>query len=190
MFGALPLRFREQVKRLGERLNISGCVAFLVSVTGLALVEEAITTAMTNCAPLFGAEIGDVYITASANYFDVVLFHSVVVFLPQFAALGWMLGKFDIPPFAAFVCYGLTGFMNEALFSGPNLLLLPQWILLYGLLTYLPAHLFSHRRDRHQWRWFFGPLVVLLPILASIPVMALLLVVIAPGHPRLHFPPT
>ena len=39
---------------------------------------------MTNCAPLFGVEMGEVYITASGNDMDVVLFHSVVVFVPQF----------------------------------------------------------------------------------------------------------
>ena len=34
---------------------------------------------MTNCAPLFGVPFGQAYITASANYFDVVLYHSVVM---------------------------------------------------------------------------------------------------------------
>lgn len=50
---------------------------FVVFATVLALIEEAITTTMTNLAPLFGVEIGEAYITASTNYVDVVLFHSV-----------------------------------------------------------------------------------------------------------------
>jgi hypothetical protein len=38
--------------------------------TALALMEEAITSSMTNLAPLFGVKIGEAYITASTNYFD------------------------------------------------------------------------------------------------------------------------
>ncbi|TWT80172.1 hypothetical protein CA13_15850 [Planctomycetes bacterium CA13] len=162
---------------------------FFCFVTALALVEEAITTTMTNCAPLFGVKMGEVYITASANYFDVVLFHSVVVFLPQFAMWGWLLKRYALSPFAAFLMYGLTGFINEALFAGPNPLMLAQWILVYGLLVYLPANLFNHLPDRRRVRWWLYPAAVVLPILASIPMVMLLLLVIAPGHPSIHFPP-
>ncbi|MBB3210573.1 hypothetical protein FHS27_006420 [Rhodopirellula rubra] len=189
VFGIISLYLRDHVREIGQRLGGKRLTIFFTSVTALALIEEAITTAMTNCAPLFGAEIGEVYITASANYLDVVFYHSVVVFLPQFALLGWLLRKYAISPFAVFVCYGLTGFVNEALFAGPNPLLLPQWILIYGLLVFLPAHLFSTDKDRKPMRWYFFPAVVLLPILASVPMVGLLLFVIAPGHPSIHFPP-
>ena len=40
--------------------------------TGLALVEEAIATTMTNLAPLFGVRIGEAYITdASGNVWSL-----------------------------------------------------------------------------------------------------------------------
>ena len=60
---------------------VSVFVGFVIT---FALIEEGIATAMTNFAPLFGVEMGEVYITASGNDMDVVLFHSVVVFVPQF----------------------------------------------------------------------------------------------------------
>ena len=49
-------------------------VKFVLGCCGLPwlLLEEAITTLMTNCAPFLGVSIGQAYITASANYFDVV----------------------------------------------------------------------------------------------------------------------
>ncbi|MAT70727.1 MAG: hypothetical protein CMJ58_14525 [Planctomycetaceae bacterium] len=187
--GVLSLRLRDRAAAVAPAGKGRAGLAFFGSVTLLALIEEAITTAMTNCAPLFGARLGEVYITASANYLDVVLYHSVVVFLPQFAVWGVLLGRYAVSPFAAFVCYGLTGFVNEALFAGPNPLQLPQWILIYGLLVYLPAHLFARIEGRRTPRWWFYPAAVLLPILASLPVVALLLLVIAPDHPRIHFPP-
>ena len=55
----------------------------------LAMLEEVVTTSMTNCAPLFGVKIGEAYITASSNYFDVILRHSVV----GLGLLGMALGR-------------------------------------------------------------------------------------------------
>jgi len=133
--------------------------------------------------------MGEVYITASEDYVDVVLFHSVVVFLPQFATWGVLLKYYAVPPFATFVCYGLTGFVNEALFSGPNPLLLAQWVLVYGLIVYLPANLFVNVDGRRMVSWWFYPVALCLPVAASMPVVALLQLVVAPGHPRIHFPP-
>lgn len=39
-------------------------------------------------------EVEEVYITASGNYLDVVLFQSVVAFLSQFAYWGWLLKRY------------------------------------------------------------------------------------------------
>jgi len=190
VFGGLSLLLRNYVADAAQRLpRKSLWAAFSVLATVLALLEEAITTAMTNCAPIFGVQLGEVYITASANYLDVIFFHSVVVFIPQFAAWGLLLQRYKLSPFVVFVCYGLTGFVNEALFSGPNPLLLAQWILVYGLLVYLPAHLFRSVNGKRIVAWWLYPLLVVAPILASLPVVAILLLVIAPGHPSIHFPP-
>lgn len=188
-FGALSLWTRHRVSAFGKSQRTHLVGIFVGLATCLALIEEAITTAMTNCAPLFGAQIGEVYLTASANYLDVVLMHSIVVIWPQFLMLGWLFHRYRLSPFVAFVGYGLTGFINEALFSGPNPLMLPQWILIYGLMVFLPAHLFVEVEGRRDLRWYGYPAIVLLPVLASIPMVGLLLLVIAPGHPSIHFPP-
>jgi hypothetical protein len=162
---------------------------FVLLATGLALLEEVVTTAMTNCAPLFGCRIGEAYITASANYLDVVALHSVIVIIPQFAAWAWLLSRYAFSPFAVFLLFGLTGFVNEAMFAGLNFTSLAQWILVYGLMVYLPAHAYPDRPGRRPVRWWMFPIAVVLPILAAIPVVILITVVIAPGHPRIHFPP-
>lgn len=189
LFGLISLWLRDRVVRLGERFPERRIALFFLGATTMALLGEVVTTTMTNCAPLFGAEIGEVYITASANYFDVVLFHSVVVFLPQYLVLGWLLSRYAISPFSIFICYGVTGFLGEVMFSGPNPLMLAQWMLIYGLFVFLPAHLFIHQTERKPLHWWMYPMLTLLPVVASIPVVALLLLVIAPGHPAIHFPP-
>lgn len=189
LFGLISLRLRDFVSNFGRSDRKPLPLLFFFGATLMALLGEAVTTAMTNCAPIFGAEIGEVYITASANYLDVVMFHSVVVFLPQYALLGWLLSRYAISPFAIFVCYGITGFIGEVMFAGPNPLMLAQWILIYGLFVFLPAHLFTHRSNRKPLRWWMYPLLVVLPVIASIPMVAMLLLVIAPGHPGIHFPP-
>jgi hypothetical protein len=72
--------------RLAAKVRMPWMLKFVLGCTLLALLEEAITTLMTNCAPVFGVAIGQAYITASANYGDVVVYHSVVVFVPFFVA--------------------------------------------------------------------------------------------------------
>ena len=66
-----------------RRLPLGWPARFILSATGMALLEEAVTTTMTNLAPFFGVPIGQAYITASANYLDVVLGHSVIVLVPM-----------------------------------------------------------------------------------------------------------
>jgi hypothetical protein len=83
-FGLLSLYLRKRVARFGATIHRGLVSVFVGFVISFALIEEGIATAMTNCAPLFGVEMGEVYITASGNDMDVVLFHSVVVFVPQF----------------------------------------------------------------------------------------------------------
>jgi len=60
---------------------------FALSATAMVLVEEAIATTMTNLAePVWGVSPKKAFITASTNYLEVVLLHSVVVFVPMFFA--------------------------------------------------------------------------------------------------------
>lgn len=187
--GFISILARKHVQHYGTNAPRFLRTKFFFACTSLVLIEEAITVAMTNCAPMFGVEFGEMYITASGNYLDVVLFHSVIVFLPQFAAWAWLLHRYSFTPFSTFLLYGLTGWVNETLFAGPNLLALAQWILVYGLLVYLPAFLFRGKKDRKRPGCLLFFVALLLPILASIPMVLLLWFVITPGHPSIHFDP-
>jgi hypothetical protein len=187
--GLLSIFGRDAVRRIIDRIPLPPSLTFFVFVTLLALIEEAVATLMTNCAPLLGVRVGEVYITASADYFDVVVFHSVVIFLAQFAVWAWLLSRYAFSPFSVFVLFGVTGLIDETLFAGPHPLTIAQWILVYGLMVYLPAYCYPDKPSRHRVRWWHHPLAVVLPIVASLPVVALVLFVIAPGHPSIHFPP-
>ena len=73
------------------------------------LDQEAVTTSMTDLAPMFGVKMGEVYITASPNYIDVVTQHSVVIFVPMFIVPAWLCSRYDVRPGSVFVLFGLTG---------------------------------------------------------------------------------
>ena len=89
--GLLALRFRDRVRHFVLGVRLGWRTKFVLFATTMALIEEAITTSMTNMAPLFGVKMGEAYITASANYLDVVLCHSVVVFVPGYIAWAVLL---------------------------------------------------------------------------------------------------
>lgn len=88
--GSLTLRYRNRLRDWMLHLPLRWEWRFLLLATALALVEEAITTTLTNLAPELGSQIGVAYITASNNYLIVVAFSSVVLFVPEFA--GWDSG--------------------------------------------------------------------------------------------------
>jgi hypothetical protein len=155
------------------------------------MLEEAVTTSMTNCAPLFGVKIGEAYITASANYFDVILHHSVVVFVPMFIGWAVLLKYWRFAPFEVFLLWGITGTFLEFTYSGyqgvPNF---PFWILVYGPMVWLPAHFPPSTRAAKHPKWWCYPVAVILP-----PLFLPLDLALAPWlwlggkHPDLHFPP-
>jgi hypothetical protein len=64
---------------------------------------------MTNLAPVFGVRIDQAHITASANYFDVILFHGVIVFLGPFLFWALAMKRYDFSSFASFLIFGLSG---------------------------------------------------------------------------------
>jgi hypothetical protein len=92
---------------------------FVLLCTAMALLEEVITTSMTNLAPLLGTTPEEAHITASTNYFVVVCFHSVVVFVPMFAAWAWMLSRWDFSPLKVLLLFGITGSIAEASMNPP-----------------------------------------------------------------------
>src|SRR5271165_6529937 len=139
--GTLIRRFREPIRKAVLNIRLDWRLKFILFATTLALVEEAITTSMTNLAPMFGVKVGEAYITASANYLDVIALHSVVVIAPMFVGWAVILWRYDFSPFAVFVLFGLTGTLAEMSFGGPqHALEFGLRIFVYGLMVYLPSY--------------------------------------------------
>lgn len=183
-------RFRDPIRLFVRKLPGDWRVKFVLLATLLALAEEAITTAMTNLAPLFGVEKGQAYITASANYLDVVALHSVVVFVPMFVGWAFLLWRYDFKPFAVFLLFGITGTIAEMSFGPQHALEFGLWIFVYGLMVYLPSYCVPENRGARRPRWWHYPLAVVVPLL-FIPLVPLPIVVhwLCPNHPQIHFPP-
>lgn len=185
--GTLMWKLRQPIRRWALNLGLPWAVQFVLFCAFLALVEEAVTVSMTNLAPLFGVPIGAAYITASANYFDVVLFHSVVVFVPMFAAWAFLLSRWDFSPTSVFLLFGITGFFSEAMFAGAfDPLSAPFWIFVYGLMIWLPAYSLLPRENAKPPPWWMFPAAVFVPYLFAIPVAFVVHLL----HPvSVHFPP-
>lgn len=189
--GTLMHRLRESIRKAVLNIHADWRLKFILFATTLALLEEAITTSMTNLAPLFGVKVGEAYITASANYLDVVALHSVVVFVPMFVGWALILWRYDFSPFAVFILFGLTGTLAEMSFGGPqHALEFGLWIFVYGLMVYLPSYCVPLDRKTRAPRWWHYPLAVVVPflfiLLVPLPLLAGLLY---PHHPKIHFPP-
>ncbi|MCW5935444.1 MAG: hypothetical protein KIT45_14280 [Fimbriimonadia bacterium] len=184
--GWLMFRFKERVRDWAARQPMRWQLLFVLMCTVLALTEEAITTTMTNLAPLFGVPVGKAYITASANYLDVVMFHSVVVFVPMFIGWAWLLSRWSFTPEQAFVLFGTTGTLAESLTFGPqNLLNWGFWMWVYGLMIYLPAYACAQNKAPNPPRLGAILLTQCVPVLVA-PVA----LVIHSVHPtQIHFPP-
>lgn len=187
--GSLLFRFRDNIRAFVQRLPYPPGLVFVLFATLLACLEEAITTTMTNLAPLFGVRIGQAYITASTNFFDVIALHSVVAFIPQFAVWAWLLARYKFQPFTVFLLYGITGLFNEISFGGPQQAAnFALWMFVYGLMVYLPAYCYAVPASARQPRWWHYPLAIVLPMPSS--VCSLIFVkLFAPNHPAIHFPP-
>ena len=187
--GAGMYLLRDPVKRLVQGISMPWQVKFVLFGILLAMLEEAVTTTMTNLAPLFGVRVGEAYITASANYFDVILHHSVIVFVPWFIAWAWLLQRYAFSPFWVFLLFGLNGVFAETLtFGWGNLNQAALWIFVYGLMIYLPAYTVPEERSARRPNLLHGLFAFLLPLLLGIP-WAILINLLFPDHPAIHFPP-
>ena len=187
--GSLMFIFRDRIKSFVQGIPIHWQVKFLIFGILMAMFEEAITTIITNLAPLFGAQIGEAYITASANYFDVILRHSVIVFVPWFIAWAWILKHYSFSPFWAFVLFGLNGLLAESLtFGWQHLSEFALWIFVYGLMIYLPAYTIPAERGARRPEFWHAALAFILPFLIGIQ-WVILINLLFPNHPAIHFPP-
>jgi len=162
-----PMLRRRLVPRIAA-IPIDWRVRFVLFCTAMALIEEVITTTMTNLAPLFGTTPEEAHITASTNYFKVVCFHSVVVFVPMFIAWALMLSRWNFTPLRVLLLFGITGSIAEASMN-PTSLIGGFWVFVYGLMVYLPACTVPQERGARAPRWWCYPLAVFLPFLGVIP---------------------
>jgi hypothetical protein len=62
--GGLMFGLRQRIRVLTRRFDRWPRGTFVVFATGLALVEEAVTTTMTNLAPLWGVPMARAHVTA------------------------------------------------------------------------------------------------------------------------------
>ena len=87
-----------------------------------AMLEEAVTTGLTNIAPLLGGVTDAARITVSKNYFVVVFTNSVIVFVPLFLCWGWLLSRYDFRPIEVLLLFGLTYVLvdHDALVRGDD----------------------------------------------------------------------
>jgi hypothetical protein len=185
--GLLMWRFRDSIREWVLKINLNWGIKFVLFSTLLALTEEAIAVLMTNLAPIFGVPLGAAYITASANYFDVVIFHSVVVFVPMFIVWAFLLSRWSFSHTSVFLLFGFTGFLSEAIFAGTfDLTRAPFWIFIYGLMIWLPAYTLPVRERATLPRWWVYALALFAPFLLAIPVA----LVVSSLHPvSIHFSP-
>ncbi|MCS6919449.1 MAG: hypothetical protein NZM28_06730 [Fimbriimonadales bacterium] len=172
--GAVQWQLRDSLARLLQRLPMRWQAQFVIGCVALALTEEAIATLMTNLAPLFGSNSQEAFITASPNYFEVVLGHSVIVFAPMFAAWAWLLSRYAFAPAQAMVLFGITGVLAETLSFGMQMLLgWGFWVWVYGLMVWLPAYAVQSQVRQARPRWFHNLLALFAPVACAVPVVVL-----------------
>jgi len=162
-----PILRKHLVPRLAA-IPIGWRTRFVLFCTAMALIEEVITTTMTNLAPIFGSTPEKAHITASTNYFHVVLCHSVVLFVFMFVVWAWMLSRWDFSPLKVLLLFGITGSLAEATIN-PTSLIGGFWVFVYGLMVYLPACTVPQDRGERPGRWWHYPMAVFLPFLGVIP---------------------
>jgi hypothetical protein len=84
--GLLMWWLREPIGNFVQRIPRGWTIKFIVFATALAMLEEVVTVAMTNTAPLYDVAMAPAHVTGSANYWDVVLTSSVVLLWRCFAS--------------------------------------------------------------------------------------------------------
>jgi hypothetical protein len=182
MGGAVMYLGRHAVRDLVQRSRMREESKFVLLATTLAMLEEAVTTTLTNLGPLFGNR--DAFITASRNYLEVVVWHSVVVIVPMFVVWAWLLSRYKFSPAAVLILFGINGVLAELLIGGPALLMAPFWIFVYGLMVFLPAFSFRSRAAATVPHWYHYPIAIVACLLASA-ALALVVNLLSPRLP--HF---
>jgi hypothetical protein len=119
------------------------------------MLEEAVTTSLTNMAPLLGEVTDAAWITASKSYLEVILKHTVIAFVPLFLCWGWLLSRYDFRPAEVLLLFGLNGTLLETITFGPqHLTEVGMRLYVYGLMAYLPAFTVPEERGASSARWW------------------------------------
>jgi hypothetical protein len=163
--GAIMFLGRKPVRELISKSRLSRATTFVLFATLLALLEEGVTTTLTNLAPVLGS--AQAFITASRNYFEVVVWHSVIVIAHMFMVWSWLLAKIRFSPGSVFLLFGVNGVLAELLIGGPAILMAPFWIFVYGLMIFLPVYSFSTDVANPAPRWYHYPVAIGACLLAS-----------------------
>ncbi len=138
--GLVMWGMRDRFVRWATRVPLGWRTRFVLLCIAFAMLEEAVTTSLTNIAPLLGEVTDAARITVSKNYFVVVFTNSVIVFVPLFVCWGWLLSRYDFRPNEVLLLFGLNGTLAETITFGPqNLIQVGMWVYVYGLMAYLPA---------------------------------------------------
>ena len=188
--GGLMYFWRDRIAGVVRRIRLDERVKFTLFAVLLACLEEGVTVSMTNLAPVFGAAVGEAYITASGNYLDVIAFHSVVVFVPYFIVLPLILSRWAFSPFAVFLSFGVVGTLCEAIFAGNVGVVIgfPMWAFVYGLMVWLPTYCMT--RPAAQPVGWIGTFALAPAVFGlALPLVAVEAWVIIGllGHPGMHF---
>lgn len=180
VLGGLVMRLvRDRFAEGSRRLMIAWPLRFVLLCMAMALLEEAVTTALTNAAPLLGATTEAARITSSKNYFEVIS-HSVVVFIPWFVCWAWLLNRYDFRPLEVVLLFGLTGTLAESLtFGWQHLAEIGMWVFVYGLMVYLPVQTVPVRRNVKPVRWWHWIVAVVLPLVFIFPLAVFVAVAVA-----------
>jgi len=183
VFGGVTMfLLRKRIRKWVGQSSCSQGLTFVLFSVGLALLEEVVTTTITNLAPVFGNSTA--FITASRNYLEVVLWHSVIVIAPMFVVWAWLLARFKFSPGAVMLLFGMNGVLAEWIIGGPALPMAPFWIFVYGLMIFPPAYSYVAKAEARSPRWFHYPAAIAGCLLASAAV-ALVVNLLAPHLP--HF---
>ena len=180
--GVTMFLLRKRIRQWVAQSPLSPGPAFVLFSVSLALLEEVVTTTLTNLAPVFGNSTA--FITASKNYLEVVLWHSVIAIAPMFVVWAWLLARFKFSPGAVMLLFGINGVLAEWIIGGPALPMAPFWIFVYGLMIFTPAYSYVAKPDVRPPRWFHYPAAIAGCLLASAAV-ALVVNLLAPHLP--HF---
>jgi hypothetical protein len=170
--GLVMYRFRHSFMAWANRIPLGWRTRFVLLCIVFAMLEEAVTTSLTNMAPLLGGVTDAARITASKNYLVVVFQHSVIAFIPLFLCWGWLLSRYDFRPAEVLLLFGLNGTLAETITFGPqNLIQVGMWVYVYGLMAYLPACTVPAEREARTARWWHWLMAVFLPLFFIIPLV-------------------